>query len=58
MSVNRKFLFQLNFTQRVYSELASSLLPDYAVKLAAELESASRLRAAQFLVTQRPWLGN
>ncbi|XP_047957464.1 F-box protein 7-like [Salvia hispanica] len=29
---------------------------DYAVKLAAELESASRLKAAQFLVTQRPWL--
>ncbi|KAL8485619.1 hypothetical protein ACS0TY_027782 [Phlomoides rotata] len=29
---------------------------DYAIKLAAELESASRLRAAQFLVTQRPWL--
>lgn len=40
------------------SELASSLLPDYGVKLAAELELASRLRAAQFLVTQRPWLGN
>ncbi|KAL2513159.1 F-box protein 7 [Abeliophyllum distichum] len=29
---------------------------DYALKLAAELESASRLRTAQFLVTQRPWL--
>ncbi|KAL0326169.1 UNVERIFIED_CONTAM: F-box protein 7 [Sesamum radiatum] len=29
---------------------------DYALKHAAELESASRLRAAQFLVTQRPWL--
>ncbi|KAL3839997.1 hypothetical protein ACJIZ3_024588 [Penstemon smallii] len=29
---------------------------DYTLKLAAELESASRLRAAQFLVTQRPWL--
>ncbi|PIN16172.1 F-box protein FBX9 [Handroanthus impetiginosus] len=29
---------------------------DYAIKLAAELESASRLRAAQFFVTQRPWL--
>lgn len=40
------------------SELTCSLLPDYAVKLAAELEAASRLRAAQFLVTQRPWLGN
>ncbi|KAG8378264.1 hypothetical protein BUALT_Bualt08G0119500 [Buddleja alternifolia] len=29
---------------------------DYALKLAAELESASQLRAARFLVTQRPWL--
>ncbi|XP_042035514.1 F-box protein 7-like isoform X1 [Salvia splendens] len=33
-----------------------SMTSDYAVKLAAELESASRLKAAQFLVTQRPWL--
>lgn len=29
---------------------------DYTLKIAAELESASRLRTAQFLVTQRPWL--
>ncbi|KAK6132304.1 hypothetical protein DH2020_033928 [Rehmannia glutinosa] len=33
-----------------------SLLPDYAIKLAAELEASSRLRAAQYLVTKRPWL--
>ncbi|CAK9164480.1 unnamed protein product [Ilex paraguariensis] len=29
---------------------------DYALKLSAELESVSRVRAAQFFVTQRPWL--
>ncbi|XP_075484914.1 F-box protein 7-like isoform X2 [Primulina tabacum] len=29
---------------------------DTAANLAAELESASRLRAARFFVTQRPWL--
>lgn len=29
---------------------------DYALKIPAELESASRLRAAQYFVTHRPWL--
>ncbi|KAK2989799.1 hypothetical protein RJ640_006116 [Escallonia rubra] len=29
---------------------------DHASKIPAELESALRLRAAQFIVTQRPWL--
>ncbi|XP_059631243.1 F-box protein 7-like isoform X2 [Cornus florida] len=36
----------------------SFFLVDYALKIVAELESASRLRTAQFLITQRPWLGN
>ncbi|XP_059631245.1 F-box protein 7-like isoform X3 [Cornus florida] len=34
----------------------SFFLVDYALKIVAELESASRLRTAQFLITQRPWL--
>ncbi|KAF5955060.1 hypothetical protein HYC85_007916 [Camellia sinensis] len=29
---------------------------DFALKIPAELEAASRLRTAQFFVTQRPWL--
>jgi F-box protein 9 len=29
---------------------------DFALKIPAELESASRLRASQFFVTHRPWL--
>ncbi|GFP89807.1 F-box protein 7 [Phtheirospermum japonicum] len=29
---------------------------DYATKLAAELEATTRLRAARYLVTKRPWL--
>ncbi|KAL6525189.1 F-box protein 7 [Orobanche minor] len=29
---------------------------DYALKLAAELEASMQLRAARYLVTQRPWL--
>ncbi|XP_073020522.1 F-box protein 7-like isoform X2 [Primulina eburnea] len=34
----------------------ADMTSDTAANLAAELESASRLRAARFFVTQRPWL--
>ncbi|GMQ04126.1 hypothetical protein CsSME_00049653 [Camellia sinensis var. sinensis] len=32
------------------------LTSDFALKILAELEAASRLRTAQFFVTQMPWL--
>lgn len=39
--------------------IVASMFPfsEYTLKLTADLESASRLRAAQYFVTQRPWLG-
>ena len=33
-------------------------LPDFALQVPVELESALQLKTVQYFVTKRPWLGN